>query len=73
MMLCVCITYSQSNGTYISYVSANKDTLILPNDDIGHMISDSWKDTLRSEQPKILFASQSAIAVMNSKRREEYK
>lgn len=68
-ILCVFTAVSQTEKD-VSYVSPNKDTLILPNDDIGYMISDSWKDTVKSQQPKILFATPSAISVMNRRKSE---
>ena len=71
-ILCVftAISQTEKDARYLSYVSPNKDTLILPNDDIGYMISDSWKDTVKSQQPKILFATPSAISVMNRRKSE---
>ena len=63
-ILCVftAISQTEKDARYLSYVSPNKD--------IGYMISDSWKDTVKSQQPKILFATPSAISVMNRRKSE---
>ncbi len=56
------ISYTQ---TQIAYISPKKDTLMLPNDDLGYLIKDTWDEISPSERPKIIFASPQVITVKN--------
>jgi hypothetical protein len=65
-ILCVCVASAQDKElTHVSYISPNKDTLMLPNDVVGALINETWFDTLESERPKIVFASPLTIAMLN--------
>lgn len=55
-------TYSQSR---ISYVSTNKDTLILPMDDIGLKIFKVWFEVEKECRPIILFSNPGYISQLN--------
>ena len=55
--------FSQSN---VSYVSTNKDTLILVNDDLGKLIAQTWTEYSDIKKPKIIFASAQYITMRNT-------
>ena len=57
---------AQSNNTHVSYISTNKDTLMLPNTDLGKLIASTWKDTPSKEKkPIIVFADEQTIKTKN--------
>ena len=62
-------SYSQSN---VSYVSPDKDTLILVNNELGDLISQTWSlYTYGDKKPKIIFASEQYITMRNLLKQEE--
>lgn len=65
--LLIMISFNLNSQNQISYVSEQKDTLILPNNDVGYFIKDSWDTIPKSERPVIMFASEWTIAVKNRK------
>jgi hypothetical protein len=58
----------------ISYISPNKDTLILPNDSFGKMLRTTWNDIQESERPVIILESEEEIRSRNQaiKTRREF-
>lgn len=66
-ILLMMISFNSNSQKQISYVSQNKDTLILPNNNLGYSILGIWDKIPESERPKILFASEWTIAVKNRK------
>ena len=53
----------------VSFISKNRDTLILTNDDLGQLIYQSWDGVTSENKPKILFAT---IGYINSKNQYFY-
>jgi hypothetical protein len=60
----ICITATAQTDQKVSYVSPKKDTLILPNDNIGELIAQTWDN--QKKKPIIIFADQSVINKKNS-------
>ena len=58
-------TISFSQDKKISYISCGKDTLLLPNNELGMRIFTSWFVINASERPVILLASEDLIGDMN--------
>ena len=54
------ISFSQSEKR-ISYISRDRDTLVLPDSELGMRIFSAWS----KDRPAILFAAESEIARMN--------
>jgi hypothetical protein len=52
-------------GERVSYVSLKRDTLILPDDNLGRLIHATWKDVPKSKQPVIIFADAVTIKKKN--------
>ena len=51
--------------TRISYISPKRDTLILPNNQIGELIKNLWVETPKQPIPVILVASEESINKRN--------
>jgi hypothetical protein len=49
----------------VSFISKNRDTLILPNDEFGQLIYQSWDRVTTENKPKILFATVGYINAKN--------
>jgi hypothetical protein len=62
---------AQDANKKISYVSPNRDTLMLPNNTSGHMVKSMWNDVKKRKRPVIIMTSEEVIAQMNSKRRDD--
>jgi len=58
------LSYGQV-GDRISYISNKKDTLILPNNEVGHQILFSWDLIPKSERPVIVCCVAKTITVLN--------
>ena len=56
------ISFSQSEKR-ISYISRDRDTLVLPDSELGMRIFSAWSGS--KDRPAILFAAESEIARMN--------
>lgn len=72
--LIILLLFFICNFTYaqISYVSKNKDTLILPMNDIGLKIYQVWFEY--TDKPVILFTESKYIAILNKRKDEtEYE
>jgi len=63
----VCIQYNQAQttGNKISYVSIHKDTLILPDDELGKLIASTWVDRPLSKKPVIILTDEDTIKRKN--------
>jgi hypothetical protein len=63
----VCIQYNQAQTTSvkISYVSPQKDTLILPDDDLGKLIASTWVDRPVGKTPVIILTDEDTIKRKN--------
>lgn len=59
--LVFCIQSNQAQTKSISYVSPKKDTLVLPNDELGKTIGETWGIIPIKEQPVIIFADEEII------------
>lgn len=59
-------TVSFTQDKNITYISCEKDTLVLPKNELGIKLFAVWFDVKESERPVILFASESLIDKMNS-------
>ena len=57
----------------ISFISENRDTLMLPDDDLGREIANIWDNVnIIEKKPVIVYASEDIIAILK-KRRIYYK
>jgi hypothetical protein len=62
---------AQDVNKQISYVSPNRDTLMLPNNTSGHMVKSMWNDVKKKKRPVIIMTSEEVIAQMNAKREDD--
>jgi hypothetical protein len=62
---------AQDVNKKISYVSPNRDTLMLPNNTSGHMVKSMWNDVKKKKRPVIIITSEEVIAQMNAKREDD--
>ena len=69
-ILVTTISFSQSER--VSYVSCEKDTLLLPNNELGMRIFITWFEVNASERPVILLASEDLIDDMNRSKYTNY-
>jgi len=63
MVLISSICLSQKR---ISYVSCDKDTVLLPNNELGMRLYTSWFDIKETERPVILLATEKYIDEKNN-------
>ena len=63
--ICLQFTNAQSTKEKISYVSPQKDTLLLPDNDLGKLIASTWVDTPTTPKPIILFSDEDTIKRKN--------
>lgn len=59
--------FSQEKEYQISYVSKNRDTLWLINDNVGKLIASSWDDTKNKEKKPVIIM----VDVLPSDHKEE--
>ena len=65
-IVCLSLFINAQTDKKVSYVSDNKDTLMLPNTDLGKLIASTWKDTPSKEKkPTIIFADEQTIKTKN--------
>jgi len=65
-IVCLSLFINAQTDKKVSYVSDNKDTLMLPNTDLGKLIASTWKDTPSKEKkPIIVFADEQTIKTKN--------
>jgi len=65
-IICLSLFINAQTDKKVSYVSDNKDTLMLPNTDLGKLIASTWKDTPSKEKkPIIVFADEQTIKTKN--------
>lgn len=65
-IVCLSLFINAQTDKKVSYVSDNKDTLMLPNTDLGKLIASTWKDTPSKEKkPTIIFADEQTIKAKN--------
>lgn len=62
---------AQSVNKQISYVSPNRDTLMLPDNTSGHMVKSIWADVKKKKRPVIIMTSEEFIAQLNAKREDD--
>ena len=62
---------AQGAKKQISYVSPNRDTLMLPDNNEGYLIKSMWADVKKKKRPIIIITSEEVIAQMNAKREED--
>jgi hypothetical protein len=62
IFICCCLTIKGQTNR-ISYVSQKRDTLLLPNNDIGKIIFSVWKNEL--QKPIILLVDEKVINKLN--------
>ena len=68
ILLAICqISMAQTTEESISYVSPTKDTLMLPNDEIGVIIKDVWTKPTIYKQPVIIITDEKTIKLMNKR------
>lgn len=65
LILFICVFISTYTYSQISYVSKDKDTLILPMDRLGIDIFKTWYDYPKHERPIILFSNYQYINILN--------
>lgn len=58
-------TSSFSQAKRVSYISCEKDTLLLPNTELGHRILSAWAGVEESQRPFMLLVPESLIDRMN--------
>lgn len=63
-LLSTTISFSQS-AKRVSYISCDKDTLLLPNSELGHRILSAWANVEESQRPVMLLVPESLIERMN--------
>jgi hypothetical protein len=57
----------------VSYVTPNKDTLFLQNDEMGHIIKKVWlSDKTYNGYPKIIFVDDILLLIENRKKQKNY-
>ena len=61
----ICITATAQSNQKVSYVSPKKDTLMLPKDNFGKLIAQTWDGV--KKKPIIIFADQSVIDKKNAR------
>ena len=66
-MLLILISFNINAQKRISYVSCGRDTIILPNNQVGLKIYLTWFDKPIDERPTILFSNESYIKYLNDK------
>lgn len=73
LFLIVLLFLSQTllSQTQLSYISQNRDTLLLPNNDTGELIYESWANVPKLEWPVILFVSEDLIASLNERKKRK--
>jgi hypothetical protein len=62
---------AQDVNKQISYVSPNRDTLMLPDNTSGHMVKSIWADVKKNKRPVIIMTSEEFIAQLNAKREDD--
>lgn len=62
---------AQSVNKQISYISPNRDTLMLPNNTSGNMVKSMWADVKKKKRPVIIMTSEEVIAQLNAKREDD--
>ncbi len=65
IFMAICIVATAQSDEKISYVSPNKDTLMLLNDSFGKLIAKAWDG--EKKKPIIVFADQSVIDNENAR------
>lgn len=63
--VCLFNTNAQTPNETIAYVSPQKDTLLLPNDNLGKLIASTWLSTPITQSPIILFSDEDIIKHKN--------
>jgi hypothetical protein len=65
-LICLSLFINAQSDAHVSYISKGKDTLMLPNNDLGKLIASTWKDTPSKEKkPIIVFADETTIKRKN--------
>lgn len=55
----------------VSYISPKKDTLILPKNQIGVLIAETWdKKPIKEKRPIIIFADENTINRLNNRNKK---
>jgi hypothetical protein len=61
-LICLSLFINAQSDANVSYISKDKDTLMLPNNQLGKLIASTWKDTPSKEKkPIIVFADEKTI------------
>jgi len=55
----------------ISYVSSDRDTLFLPDNNTGQLVLTSWDNVPKKDRPVIIFVSEESIAQMQARKEDE--
>ena len=55
----------------VSYISKDRDTLILPDNSTGRLILTSWDNVPKNKRPIIIFAPEESIAQMQARKEDE--
>ena len=55
----------------VSYISPKKDTLILPKNQVGVLIAETWDKTpIKEKRPVIIFADENTINRLNNRNKK---
>jgi hypothetical protein len=65
IVLTICLGATAQSNQKVSYVSPKKDTLMLPKDNFGKLIAQTWDGV--KKKPIIIFADQSVIDNKNAR------
>jgi hypothetical protein len=67
LSLLILISFNIKSQNKISYISCDKDTIILPNNEVGLKIYLAWFDTSIDKRPKLFLSSEKYIEYLNNK------
>jgi hypothetical protein len=64
-IICIQMNAQSTYPNSIAYVSPKKDTLMLPNDEVGKLVASTWIDTPIKSRPVILLVTEDTIKRKN--------
>ena len=67
LILCQVTLAQDALRPRITYISPKRDTLIIPDNELGKHIFGAWSNIPKHEQPVIKFASEKEINIRNTK------
>jgi len=71
IIMVICITTNAQTNKKVSYISPKKDTLILPKNQVGVLIAETWdKNPIKEKRPVIIFADENTINRLNNRNKK---